>query len=376
MLNAAAYSAAQCLKVIFVEGGPPRGACTVEEYIKSNAALSESFINLMATVAHLPAPVDIGGEIQHPDQDCSYEEPRFAARLSAARIFKENFAIISRDDRMLHDVSSWYGSTVREHWIQRRLRLGRPRFIPGKSFFYGGIANYYHHMIESVPRVKILRDAGMDLQEFDHIVMYSPTAKFEREVVEHFKIRPDSILDLAQLRHAEFQELTVVSSIWKGGSWVIDFLKGEFGIAEGLQTKRIYIPRRDTAYRRVVNEEQIIPILRSAGFEDVRLDDMSIREQARIFENASIVVSVHGAAMANIAFCRPGTPILELRRSAHVGGNWFWRLAGLAKLPYFVLHCPLGGEPDPRGTNYESITADPVEFKRLLDSALALIQRS
>ncbi len=49
------------------------------------------------------------------------------------------------------------------------------------------------------------------------------------------------------------------------------------------------------------------------------MDGLSITEQANIFYHADVVVAVHGAALANLAFCRPGTKIFEI-----LSPNWLW----------------------------------------------------
>ena len=39
---------------------------------------------------------------------------------------------------------------------------------------------------------------------------------------------------------------------------------------------------------------------------------LSIQEQAEIFGSADVVVGAHGAALTNLAFCQPGTRVVEL----------------------------------------------------------------
>jgi hypothetical protein len=39
---------------------------------------------------------------------------------------------------------------------------------------------------------------------------------------------------------------------------------------------------------------------------------MSLQEQAAAFHGADWVVGIHGAALTNLVFCRPGTKVVEL----------------------------------------------------------------
>jgi capsular polysaccharide biosynthesis protein len=44
----------------------------------------------------------------------------------------------------------------------------------------------------------------------------------------------------------------------------------------------------------------------------VRSDELSVGDQMRIFERSTVVIGMHGAGLANILFCAPGTHVVEL----------------------------------------------------------------
>jgi FkbM family methyltransferase len=48
------------------------------------------------------------------------------------------------------------------------------------------------------------------------------------------------------------------------------------------------------------------------GFENIVPDELSVRQQLETFLGAEMVVGAHGAGLANIVVCRPGTKVLEL----------------------------------------------------------------
>jgi capsular polysaccharide biosynthesis protein len=73
---------------------------------------------------------------------------------------------------------------------------------------------------------------------------------------------------------------------------------------------RIYISRDKG--RRMLNENELIPGLRDRGFQILRLEDYSVREQIHLFAHAEIVVGPHGAGHANILWSRPGTKLFEV----------------------------------------------------------------
>ena len=48
------------------------------------------------------------------------------------------------------------------------------------------------------------------------------------------------------------------------------------------------------------------------SFTSVVMDNLSIFEQINLFHNAEFIIAPHGAALTNLAFCKPGTRVMEL----------------------------------------------------------------
>jgi len=44
----------------------------------------------------------------------------------------------------------------------------------------------------------------------------------------------------------------------------------------------------------------------------VELEEMAFSEQVRLFSQARIVIGIHGAGLANVVFCRPGSVLIEV----------------------------------------------------------------
>lgn len=97
--------------------------------------------------------------------------------------------------------------------------------------------------------------------------------------------------------------------------------------------RRLYISRRDAAVRRIANEHVILPELVRRGFEVVVMSGLSLEEQAGLFRGAEVIVTHHGAALANLAFCEPGTTVIEVFQDGHFSPS-FARIAQLGQLRY------------------------------------------
>jgi capsular polysaccharide biosynthesis protein len=108
-------------------------------------------------------------------------------------------------------------------------------------------------------------------------------------------------------------------------------------------SKRIYISREKANRRRILNEEELNPILKKFGFQRIFAEDLSLFEVAGIMRDATHIVAPHGAGLSNVVFCNPGTKVMEVFNT-HISTE-FWKLCAARELPYFVLraHHVTGG---------------------------------
>lgn len=103
--------------------------------------------------------------------------------------------------------------------------------------------------------------------------------------------------------------------------------------APGPRNRKIFIARGETLSHQLGNERELAQVAQMCGFESVVLDGMRLEDQVALFASATHVIGAHGAGLANIVFCKPGTKILELHMAPYV--NWCYRrLCALYGLEY------------------------------------------
>ena len=96
----------------------------------------------------------------------------------------------------------------------------------------------------------------------------------------------------------------------------IDILKKFINPKTGIElSKKIYVTREDSNYRKILNEGDVVTILRKNGYKVINPQLYEIDEQIEIFSNAEKIISPHGSNLANIIFCKPGTEIFEITPS-------------------------------------------------------------
>ena len=100
-------------------------------------------------------------------------------------------------------------------------------------------------------------------------------------------------------------------------------------------TARLYVDRAD-GNRTLENRAEVIALMEEHGFE---IHDPSDHDdQPAEFARAAVVVGAHGAGLANLAFCRPGTRVLECMPMDHVRPYYF-TLAVRAGIDWACLPC-------------------------------------
>ena len=98
----------------------------------------------------------------------------------------------------------------------------------------------------------------------------------------------------------------------------------------------IYISRKDAPARKLENEDSIEELLVSKGFRVIQASKLSLREQIRLFSRATILVSAHGAGLANLLFMKRNSIVIEMHCNDMV--NWsLRRLASSVGLRYGCL---------------------------------------
>jgi len=266
--------------------------------------------------------------------------PLYLARLRHARYYQPSFAVIDARDRLLHAFSQGWEESARGcNYAFEQVRLRRPRHLPGRSLLLDvktHSQNYFHWLIEAVPRFQLAERAGCAPGGFEHVLVSSPSMAFHTETFARFGLAPERIVDTAAYPHVECDELVVATE-----PAMFAYDAAVAGIRAAFLTRdrpvgspsRLFVSRADAPARRIRNEEELFQRLAPLGFTRVSLTGRTIAEQAEIFHGAGVIVSAHGAALANLVFCAPGATVVELHYPRYTLGL-YWRMARQLGLGY------------------------------------------
>lgn len=100
---------------------------------------------------------------------------------------------------------------------------------------------------------------------------------------------------------------------------------------------RIWISRAHAKKRRILNEIELYPILAKHNIEIVHTESLSFSEQVSLFQQAKMVVGLHGAGLTNMLFMQSGGYIIEIRKKGDNHSNCYFTLASDLQHKYYYL---------------------------------------
>jgi len=252
-----------------------------------------------------------------------------------------NTVVWDKSDRVIDDICRGYPEVV-----QYRLGDVEPLKLAGTACLLGNrnAVNYYHWMNDVLPRLEVLQASGHQLESIDHFVVNRLDHEFQIQTLAEFGIEQDRLhtIDKGEYIVADELLMTTYGSNSLGmaqGPWNPAFLKRHIGpdAATGVKKRRLYLSRGSSGARGIGNEDALIEYVKQSGFELVQAESMTVREQAVLFSEAEVVLGPHGAGFTNIAFCQPGTTVIELF-SAHIL-PCFWAISEVTDLRHVVHFC-------------------------------------
>lgn len=206
-----------------------------------------------------------------------------------------------------------------------------------------GAHNFYHWSVDIIPKLGLLKMAGIEIQKSDVFIVPFARSGFMVELLAVFGIKPEQVIQTEDMSpYLSAKELIVPKLTNRMGlsmgRWLPDFMRHSMvgRIEESVVTSRkIFISRQaNSADGRVVdNQQEVENYFAACGFDIVIPEAVGVRAQAELFSQASVVAGVHGAGFTNLLYCAPGTKVIEFY-GAHFA-PCYRAISALAGLDYY-----------------------------------------
>lgn len=318
--------------------GPPRGVAAGQSFGERFLALPgpEPFIETHAQV--------LGATLAAVADRPVYPDLILAGEVRGVIVDGRTGAVIDADGRLLPKLSTYcrrsrapapWDHPVFSDWGRKRQVVCPGAWVLLQSPQSGV---YYHWLLEVLPRLAVLESVGLMPSGFRCLV--PPLRPFHEQTLQAAGITSDRWQVCAPDTRYLCERLLSTSDLCPQGGverlapWLRAALRGD--TADTPADELLYITRKDAGLRDVPNEGDIVAVVKRFGGRTVSLDELPVREQARLFAGARCLVTAHGSALANLVFCRPGTAIVELAAPAYVR-LLYARMATRLGLRYWIL---------------------------------------
>lgn len=298
--------------------------------------------------------------------------------------------ILSKQNKVIGDISYYEPNPngqgrrpVEANSIFTRKYFAPPKHYPGVVFscvigFNGG-DNYYHWMFDCLTKLHLLRKSSL-YHTVNWFLMPEPREIYHREMLHLLSIPPEKIIFEQENIHIRADK--IIASFTERPynhtpAWMFGFLRESFlrkDIVKDTGFPFVYISRSDSHRRNVVNEDELMAMLTPYGFKKFTLAPLSFVEKVNVFASAAIIVAPHGAGLANLTFCPPGSTLIELFNDRYICACYSEMALKVGmNYHYFIFdHIPAG---KPISPVEDHILADVDRIREVLEKVME-IQRS
>lgn len=317
------------------------------------------------------------------------ESSKYILKINKGRILTDflwTIAIFDENDRIIDEISLDLflknGQSIKDSRIHKRKYFPKVKYFRGTVFHTiaggGSYINYGHWILDSISRIHILKESGL----FDEVDwFYVPTIKFDYQIdsLKALGIPEEKIIDSKVYPHI-CADTILASSHARGKhyhipEWIIDFCRKEFPPKRKpkFSSKRYFISRKDSGIRNIINEDEISDFLSDYEFETVILSKLTFQEKIDLFAHADVIISMFGAGLTNLIFCKERTTVVELFGDQFVDFTYYYDISTKRNLNYhYLVGKSVTEVKNSTNGHHGDIQIDKHLFKDLLEHELSI----
>ncbi|MCG3164355.1 MAG: hypothetical protein POELPBGB_00109 [Bacteroidia bacterium] len=307
----------------------PRKLVSIREYLTRPSIykfkISEIIPGYISKLALDKKIFDIGSEEFSYNEETNID-PIFFAYIPQGRIMTDgsDLAIIDKEKNLLANFSLHFEENLSQYAPEKNNFFNKklyfePSKVKGNIFSMyagGGGNNYFHFLFDSLPTLKILQNSGLK-ESVDFYYLHETAYSFQKEALSFLGIEDSKIIEATKFPHLSTEYLfctTHVNHPIHIPGWIIQFLRDSFLKFKNEKKgyEKIFLSRKDSGQRKLLNEEEVFGKLEKLGFIRLELSKLNFIDQVSIFAIAEIVISPHGAGLSNLVFGNKNCKVIEL----------------------------------------------------------------
>ncbi len=240
--------------------------------------------------------------------DMQYEKIVSARRNDALLVKQfEPETEISQGIMLCGITSRSYGHWFAEFLPKLRFFENHPRFSEIPIIIDEGMPQSHYDFLSILTNNPTHRLAQGSSLRIKNLLVAPTDTFFPLDLVKNHKVPPErqSNLTIGALRY------------------IGEKIRKHFGETTN-PTSRIFLSRRSSQWRRLLNEKLIIEELHKLNFKTVYIEDFTFEKQVQIFRSAEFIVAPNGSALNNLIFSNPNIKVLVLgQKHLFNWGGWF-----------------------------------------------------
>ncbi len=312
------------------------------------------FVEIMPPRFHGSGSYREGIKVVSPDV-VLYQLNNVEVRGDSSNFLKKDCAVIERVQSVPIEKCRYNtGSVIAHDGVTAIVCLSKPVKKIEKAIFLAGNGswNYYHWLIEILPKIKYFMEAGVLCNECTIIVPWQVNihksfldtlnmalGEIKCNVIvtpKSAKLLVSSLYIVNTASNVVFNpaRIAIEPGFFVFRTDAIDYLRKLFiscvdtsvEYSSNKYYKRIFLARRVGAIRSY-NQNEVINVFRDNGFMVIYPEELNLEEQIAAFQHADFIAGPSGAAWANIIFAKRGTKAISWLSESVAGFSVFSSLA-------------------------------------------------
>lgn len=238
-----------------------------------------------------------------------------------------------------------------------RFRMTKVLFLKGVVLniaTLGADGGFYHFLHELLPKLYLLK---AELSQFDHFLINGPSTEWKIKWLILNGIDLQKVTWIDHQSHFKCDQLIFTSPVINDQQptkysilALRSFLNPLETDVKQLQKKIIWITRDTEPMRNIFWEKEILRYYPKIEFVDLK--HYSIIDTVNLLNNASHIISPHGAGLSNIFICRENTNVMELYPETQSFQPCYSRISSLCSLNHFVLVLDFSNSRSKKGIKF------------------------
>lgn len=247
-------------------------------------------------------------------------------------------------NKIIPEVSYQYKNSLQTDIKKNEvIKNGTPKFLKKIkkniiSLISGGAAkhNYGHWLFDVLSKYCFIKK-NYKFNKSDLFYVPAYRYQFQKDSLKYLNINPNQVISSEKIRYIQGKNIissthTFSHNFSKINEQVIKEIKKTFlpfkNYSKVNTFDKIFIDRKYDKFnflekdlrkykdeRILINHKEIFSYLKTKNFHIIKCADLSFSDQIKIFSKAKIIVSLFGAELSNLVFCKPNTNVIEIKNN-------------------------------------------------------------